>query len=110
MEPLAATSPRPPRVDRALVEVALALARRLAQREQDVEDLAQEALLRLLRYDGEIASPTAWLYMMIRGLALRPRRQVEEPFPALIPAVDPWPLVEHRLDARGRPTRRRRVG
>ncbi|QQR74347.1 MAG: hypothetical protein IPJ17_01770 [Holophagales bacterium] len=109
MEPLAATSPRPPLVDRALVEVALALARRLSRHEQDVEDLAQEALLRLLRYDGEIASPTAWLYMMIRGLALRPRRQVEEPLPALVPAVDPWPLVEHRLDARGRPARRRHV-
>ncbi|QQR74344.1 MAG: sigma-70 family RNA polymerase sigma factor [Holophagales bacterium] len=100
MEPQAAASPPSLTVDRHLVDVALSFARRFALRAQDAEDIAQEALLRLLRYDGEIASPVAWLFVVIRRLAIAPQRPAEEMLPERLAGSDPWPIVELELDTR----------
>ncbi len=100
MEPQVAASSRPLTVDCHLVEVAVSFARRFAMRAQDAEDIAQEALLRLLRYDGEIASPVAWLFVVIRRLAIAPQRPAEESLPERLAGSDPWPIVELELDTR----------
>lgn len=85
--------------DPALVVVALRYARRLGARTQDAEDIAQEALLKLLTYGRAIDDPVAWLYVVVRRLHRRQLRRLEKSEWANV-LHDPWPEVELSIDAR----------
>lgn len=82
--------------DDALVEVALSFARMYGA--QDAEDLAQDALLRLLTERNQIRDPVAWLYVVVRRLHARRAHHSTSSFAAPL-KVDPWPLIELSLDA-----------
>jgi RNA polymerase sigma factor (sigma-70 family) len=86
--------------DPALIALALVFARYFGAREQDVEDLAQEALLKLITYSGTIENPSTWLFVVVRRLQKQWTRHLEAPLPRTPPSVDPWPAVELGLDAR----------
>jgi DNA-directed RNA polymerase specialized sigma24 family protein len=85
--------------DPALVEVATSLARHFGARSQDVEDIAQDALLKLLTYRTTVDDPVAWLFVVVRRLRYRRSRLLEEPLPRVPPSFDPWPEVELAIDA-----------
>ncbi len=59
---------------RELVGVALRLALHWSKSRQDAEDIAQEAMLRLV-LQQEVVRPCAWLAVVVRRLAWRLRRE-----------------------------------
>ncbi len=69
-------------------------------RAEDAEDLAQEALIKLLTYGGKIERPAAWLSVVVRRLYLRRLRAANRPLPGPAASFDPWPGVELSIDAR----------
>jgi RNA polymerase sigma factor (sigma-70 family) len=85
--------------DPQLVKIALSLARRFGAHHQDVEDIGQEALLKLLTYRDTIQNPEAWLFVvvgrLVRRYANRPR--IAEHLPV---SLDPWPEIDLVLDAK----------
>ena len=86
--------------DPALVDVALSLARHFGARAEDAEDIAQEALLKLITYRETIEDPIPWLFVVIRRLQ-RPRTTAVDPQTSRRPSgIDPWPEVELKIDAR----------
>jgi DNA-directed RNA polymerase specialized sigma24 family protein len=86
--------------DADLIETALLFARRCGARAEDAEDLAQDALIKLLTYGGTIERPAAWLYVVVRRLHLRRLRAAHRPPPGGTAWFDPWPAVELGIDAR----------
>jgi DNA-directed RNA polymerase specialized sigma24 family protein len=80
--------------------VAVLFARRCGARAEDAEDLAQEALIKLLTHGGTIDRPAAWLYVVVRRLYLRRLRAAQRPLPGRSAWFDPWPGVELSIDAR----------
>jgi len=81
---------------------AEAMARRWVGRRDLAEDVAQEAVLRLLQYWPDVAQPVAWLRVVIRRLAIAAlsdeRQQVPlDEVPPLPSRRDPW-NAERRLD------------
>jgi DNA-directed RNA polymerase specialized sigma24 family protein len=86
--------------DADLIGVALLFARRCGARAEDAEDLAQEALIKLLTYGGTIEQPAAWLYVVVKRLYLRRLRAAGRPLPGRAAWFDPWPGVELSIDAR----------
>jgi hypothetical protein len=92
--------PHPVEFDPIWVELAFHFARRFAPAAEGIEDLAQEALLRLVTQRSSILNPVPWLYVVIRRLALRRRRELAR-FQAdpSVQVVDPWPEVDLRMDA-----------
>lgn len=84
--------------DSALVDVAVSLARHFeGHSSQDVEDIAQDALLKLVIHDGDVADPVAWLYVVVRRLCCRRRRAAGRLLSTDVLA-DPWPLTELTID------------
>lgn len=82
------------------VELAIRFSRRFAPSGADADDLAQEALLRLLAQSRPVANPAPWLYVVVRRLAGRRRRQLASRADVAPPAtIDPWPELELQLDA-----------
>jgi RNA polymerase sigma factor (sigma-70 family) len=86
--------------DADLIETAVLFARRCGARAEDAEDLAQEALIKLLTYRGAIERPAAWLYVVVRRLYLRGLRAAPGSLPDRADAFDPWPSVELGIDTR----------
>jgi DNA-directed RNA polymerase specialized sigma24 family protein len=76
------------------------LARRCGARGADAEDLAQEALIKLLTYGGAIDRPEAWLSVVVKRLHLRRLRAADRPLLGRAAAFDPWPGVDLSIDAR----------
>jgi len=79
-----------------------AMARRWVRRRELAEDVAQEAVLRLLQHWPDVARPHAWLRVVIRRLAIASlsdeRQQVSlEAAPPLCAHSDLW-TRERRLD------------
>jgi DNA-directed RNA polymerase specialized sigma24 family protein len=102
---------RPWSFDPALSKVALAFSRRFHAPVEDTEDIAQEALLKLVTYGGKIEDPVAWLFVVVRRLHQRQRRS-QRPLPPVPTSFDPWPGVELSIDTRrllGRISPRSRV-
>jgi RNA polymerase sigma factor (sigma-70 family) len=86
--------------DPALVEVAVDLARYFGARRQDAEDVAQEALLKLVLSGDAIENPVAWLYVVVRRqLRRRSRGMDQQASPRALTSVNPWPAVDLSLDA-----------
>ena len=59
--------------------LVVAIARRYLRRSIDVEDAAQEAFIRLLRYADQVESPRAWLYTCTRSVAVDLARRIQRP-------------------------------
>lgn len=90
---------RPAPFDTTMVKAALSLARRFVARPQDVEDVAQEALLKLVTYADRIENPEAWLFVVI-GRDARRQSALSRTVPGTSASIDPWPAVDLALDAR----------
>jgi len=84
--------------DPALLDVVLSLAMWFGARPQEAEDVAQDALLKLLTHRGPIANPVAWLFVVIRR-QVRLRRIGEQPLATTAAQYDPWRAIEFRIDA-----------
>jgi DNA-directed RNA polymerase specialized sigma24 family protein len=89
-----------PDFDADLIDAALLFARRCGARAEDAEDIAQEALIKLLTHGGTIERPAAWLYVVVRRLYLRRLRAAHRALPGRAAWFDPWPGVELSIDAR----------
>ncbi len=85
----------------ALLEAARHMARRWSRRPEDVDDLAQEALLKLVAVGSEVQKPLAWLKVIVRRLAWRQIRGAPEAGD-LLPGVDilfdPWQCRDEWMD------------
>jgi DNA-directed RNA polymerase specialized sigma24 family protein len=80
--------------------VALAFSRRFHAPVEDTEDIAQEALLKLVAYGAKIEDPVAWLFVVVRRLHQRRLRRSQRPLPPAPTSFDPWPGVELSIDTR----------
>jgi RNA polymerase sigma factor (sigma-70 family) len=85
--------------DPSLLEVAFSMARRFGASREDAEDIAQEALLKLVTYGESIGNPVAWLYVVTRRLERRLAKQAEAALYASPEIVDPWPAKHLSVDA-----------
>jgi RNA polymerase sigma factor (sigma-70 family) len=85
--------------DPALIRLALSFARRCGARAEDAEDLAQEALLKLVTHADTVENPAAWLRIVVRRLSAHGRTR-EEPLPTTPQALDPWVAVDLDIDTR----------
>lgn len=97
---LRGASPPQAEFDPAWIDLAWAFARHFARQPEDAEDLAQEALLLLLRSRDRIFDPASWLYVVVRRLAARSSPTTRGTLPLERLAHDPWPAIELDLDAR----------
>jgi RNA polymerase sigma-70 factor (ECF subfamily) len=86
--------------DPALTGVALSLARHFGARGTDAEDIAQEALLKLITYSDTVEEPIAWLYVVVRRLQQQRRRHPVESTPRAPRPIDPRAALELFIDTR----------
>jgi DNA-directed RNA polymerase specialized sigma24 family protein len=92
-----AGSARSTTFDPELIKVALSLARRFGAPQWDVDDIAQEALLKFIASRDRIENPEAWLFLVIgrhvRRCADRPKTPQHGKS-----SIDPWRVVDLVLD------------
>jgi len=86
--------------DAESVEAGLRFARQQIACREDAEDVAHEALLKLLVCGEKVTAPIPWLWVVIRHLAKR-RAHTPRPAPLFVDQrVDPWAEVELEIDTR----------
>jgi RNA polymerase sigma factor (sigma-70 family) len=76
------------------------LARHFGARGSDAEDIAQEALLKLITYVDTVEEPIAWLYVVVRRLQQRRSRRLEGWAVRSPRPIDPRPGLELLIDTR----------
>jgi RNA polymerase sigma factor (sigma-70 family) len=86
--------------DPALTGVALSLAHHFGARGTDAEDIAQDALLKLIAYRDTVEEPIPWLYVVVRRLQQRRNRHLEALALRTLRPIDPRPALELLIDTR----------
>jgi DNA-directed RNA polymerase specialized sigma24 family protein len=87
-------------IDPELVQVAVSCARRFGASREDAEDIAQEALFKLLIYIDRVEDPVAWLYVVTRRLYRRLATPARMTVATVEEGLDPRPYLDLSIDTR----------